>query len=226
MDTKAKPFLSKNNPLKVELENRENFSFRYLLPYYWFSWVIIFLSFLLIYLPKPLRRFVGSSTGFFIKHSNAKRSHIVMTNLSLCFKSKTREQLNKIHDEYFKNLGNTIIDIPSLWWRSDRSLQKDCEIINDHYIDNELSKGKGVILLTPHTVSLDFGGRSISRYPIISMYKPFRNKLLNGCANITGGGLADNIKRVIPNNLTAEINLKKILNNLIKYIVLYIRVKK
>jgi phosphoribosylformylglycinamidine cyclo-ligase len=33
---------------------------------------------------------------------------------------------------------------------------------------------------------------------------------LNGCANITGGGLADNIKRVIPEKLTAEINLEKI----------------
>ena len=31
--------------------------------------------------------------------------------------------------------------------------------------------------------------------------------LINGCANITGGGLADNIKRVIPDNLVAEINL-------------------
>ena len=34
--------------------------------------------------------------------------------------------------------------------------------------------------------------------------------LLNGCANITGGGLADNIKRVIPKNLCAEIDLDKI----------------
>jgi phosphoribosylformylglycinamidine cyclo-ligase len=34
--------------------------------------------------------------------------------------------------------------------------------------------------------------------------------LINGCANITGGGLADNIKRVIPNNLVAEIHLNKI----------------
>ena len=34
--------------------------------------------------------------------------------------------------------------------------------------------------------------------------------LINGCANITGGGLADNIKRVIPENLVAEINLDKI----------------
>ena len=36
------------------------------------------------------------------------------------------------------------------------------------------------------------------------------NNLINGCANITGGGLADNIKRVIPNSLTAEINLDQI----------------
>ena len=34
--------------------------------------------------------------------------------------------------------------------------------------------------------------------------------LLNGCANITGGGLADNIKRVIPNKLCANIDLSKI----------------
>ena len=34
--------------------------------------------------------------------------------------------------------------------------------------------------------------------------------LINGCSNITGGGLADNLKRVIPKNLIAEIDLKKI----------------
>ena len=34
-----------------------------------------------------------------------------------------------------------------------------------------------------------------------------QKNLLNGCANITGGGLADNIKRVIPKNLCANINL-------------------
>ena len=34
--------------------------------------------------------------------------------------------------------------------------------------------------------------------------------LINGCANITGGGLVDNLKRVIPNNLNIEIDLHKI----------------
>ena len=34
--------------------------------------------------------------------------------------------------------------------------------------------------------------------------------ILNGCANITGGGIPDNVKRIVPNNLIAEINLNKI----------------
>ncbi len=34
--------------------------------------------------------------------------------------------------------------------------------------------------------------------------------LINGCANITGGGLADNLKRIVPEKLCAEVNLNKI----------------
>jgi len=35
-------------------------------------------------------------------------------------------------------------------------------------------------------------------------------KLINGCANITGGGLEGNIVRILPNNLSAKIYLEKI----------------
>ena len=37
-----------------------------------------------------------------------------------------------------------------------------------------------------------------------------KSKLLNSCANITGGGLEDNIKRVIPDGLSANIDLDKV----------------
>ena len=40
--------------------------------------------------------------------------------------------------------------------------------------------------------------------------KLINKNLLISCANITGGGLKENIKRVIPKNLCAEINLNKI----------------
>ena len=40
--------------------------------------------------------------------------------------------------------------------------------------------------------------------------KLINNNLINGCANITGGGLGDNIKRVIPDGLIADIDLNRI----------------
>ena len=38
-------------------------------------------------------------------------------------------------------------------------------------------------------------------------------KLINGCANITGGGIKDNIKRILPSYLSAKIDLNKIKPN-------------
>ena len=44
-------------------------------------------------------------------------------------------------------------------------------------------------------------------------------KLINGCSHITGGGLKDNIKRILPDNLNASIDLKEIkINKVFKWI--------
>ena len=44
-------------------------------------------------------------------------------------------------------------------------------------------------------------------------------KLINGCANITGGGLKDNIIRILPPNVSVNINLNKIKpNNIFKWL--------
>ncbi len=217
MDNKPKPFLSNKNPLGADQKIGENFSLNYLLPQYWFSWILISFSYILVFMPKSFRFFIGSSLGTFIRISNPKRSNIVMTNLSLCFKTMSSVERKRIHDRYFKNLGKAIIDLPSLWWRSDDFLQKCCDVINSSYIDNELSKGRGVILLTSHTVSLDFGGRSISRYPIISMYKPFRNKLLNWFIGKSRSKKTDNVI-VYPRE---DFSFKKIIKALKSPIVFY-----
>ena len=44
-------------------------------------------------------------------------------------------------------------------------------------------------------------------------------KLIKGCAHITGGGIIENLPRVIPNNYSVKINLSKIKpNKVIKWI--------
>jgi len=41
------------------------------------------------------------------------------------------------------------------------------------------------------------------------------NNLIKGCANITGGGIKDNLERILPSHLSANIDLNKIKPNLI-----------
>ena len=43
--------------------------------------------------------------------------------------------------------------------------------------------------------------------------KLINKNLINGCANITGGGIPDNIKRILPKNLCASLDLNKIKPN-------------
>ena len=45
---------------------------------------------------------------------------------------------------------------------------------------------------------------------VMHVLQLIKKNYLNACANITGGGLKDNIKRIIPDNYCAEINLEKI----------------
>ena len=45
---------------------------------------------------------------------------------------------------------------------------------------------------------------------VSEVLKLINKNLINGCANITGGGISDNLKRVIPKNLSADIDLDKI----------------
>jgi len=46
-----------------------------------------------------------------------------------------------------------------------------------------------------------------------------KKKLINGCAHITGGGLLDNLVRIIPNNCCLNINLSKIkINPIFKWL--------
>ena len=193
MGNEAKPFLSKNNPLNISKSNGEHFSLKYLLPHYWLTWLLLLLSFLLSFMPNTIRVMLGNIVGKLIFLTNSKRRNIVITNLSLCFKSKSQIQINNLCKAYFIYLGRAFIDMSLLWWRSNSFLQKNCEVFNKYYLDQELSKNKGVILLVAHSVFLDFGGRSLSGYPIISMYKPFRNKLLNWIIGSARSRKTDNI---------------------------------
>ena len=68
--------------------------------------------------------------------------------------------------------------------------QKKINIKNNKFLKSEL--------LRPTKIYVD------------EVLKLIDQNLINGCANITGGGLSDNIKRIIPDEMIADIDLDQI----------------
>ena len=175
----SKPFISKNNPFGESEINGERFEYVYFHPRYWFTWVFLGLSFLVAYLPKHARAILGELTGKILYTTGKSKKDIVEINLRLTFDELDAADRVKISKLFFKNLGHMYVNLPLLWWKSDKVLQQMIDKKGLNLIEYYLEKNQSVILLAPHTLSLDFGGRALSKYNLLSMYKPFKNDLMN-----------------------------------------------
>ena len=213
-----KAFISKNNPFNEQPSQGEQFSFTYLLPKYWFIWIFLSLTLLIAYLPTRIRGVLGTALGKIIfKFSKSKR-HITRKNLSMTFKNLDENSINNQSKLFFKHLGHMYINLPLLWWRSDKYLQQLISKSDLHLIDEILDNKQSVILLAPHTLSLDFGGRALSKFNLLSIYKPFKNKLMNWFIGKSRSKTTDKVI-VYPRN---KNSLKSIIKKMKEPCVLYL----
>ncbi len=104
---------------------------------------------------------------------------------------------NKILTKNRIKKNNLILAVPSSGLHSNGfSLVR--YLINQKKINIKKNKFLKSELLKPTKIYVD------------EVLKLIDQNLINGCANITGGGLSDNIKRIIPNKMIADIDLNQI----------------
>jgi lauroyl-KDO2-lipid IV(A) myristoyltransferase len=175
----SKPFISIKNPFGDNYLKGERFSFGYFAPKYWLTWIFLLSSYPIAYLPGSLRDSVGCLIGEIMRRYGKTNREIITKNLKETFKDISQIEIQDICKMYFKNLGCMYVNLPQLWWKSDYSLQHIIDKEGTHLVDDILENNQSVILLAPHSLSLEFGGRAISRYDVLSMYKPFKNNLIN-----------------------------------------------
>ena len=104
---------------------------------------------------------------------------------------------NKILTKNRIKKNNLILAVPSSGLHSNGfSLVR--YLINQKKINIKKNKFLKLQLLKPTKIYVD------------EVLKLIDLNLINGCANITGGGLSDNIKRIIPDKMIADIDLNRI----------------
>jgi KDO2-lipid IV(A) lauroyltransferase len=130
--------------------------------------------------PGGFRRRLGRGLGWLLGILAIKRERIARINLSLCFPSLPKNELNELVAENMKATGCGLIETSCCWFSDLKNQQAGTEIVGKHHLDDALAKGNGVILLSFHMTSLEMGGCLLgAHYDLLAMYKPAKNPLLD-----------------------------------------------
>ena len=155
------------------------FSPALLAPRHWPTWAALGLYGLIGLLPWRARAGLGRWIGDRIYHYNHRRRHIVMVNLALCFPELEEKARERLARDYFRRLAQSSLDYGMLWWGSGARLDRKVSIEGMTHLLRCREAGRPVILLTGHTVALDFGATAITRrISTVGLVKPVRNPVI------------------------------------------------
>ena len=87
----------------------------------------------------------------------------------------------------FVTVAQTMLGIGEIALRSVKHLQRRSEFSGLEHLTQAKAEGKNIILLVPHTWSIDASGIVLHTYgmPMVSMYNPHRNALVDWLWNVT-----------------------------------------
>lgn len=148
-------------------------------PRYWFTWFGLAILWLWVQLPYPVLLKMGSSIGRFSMHFLKRRVSIARQNLKLCFPDYSDARVDAIVKQNFASLGMGLIETGMAWFWPDERVRKWSEVIGLENLTEACDKGRGVMVIGVHFMSLELGGRVMGlRRPMMAMYRPHNNKVM------------------------------------------------
>lgn len=156
------------------------FSWSFLLPTYWLTWLSIFLLYTISWLPYRLQLWLGRGLGQLIKLLAPARYQIAKRNLALCFPDYTPAQREQILAANIDNAGMAVLETSMGWWWPTWRVARKAEFEGYEHVDAILAKGKGVLVYAIHNMNLEFSCRVAGlKIPSVAFYRKHNNKLMD-----------------------------------------------
>lgn len=163
----------------------------FLLPQYWGVWLGVLFLVLFAYVPFRVRdklaAWLGKRVYHYLKKRNKKQYHRALVNLRYCFPNWSEAKREETIEAMFVTVAQTMLGIGEIALRSVKHLQQRSEFSGLEHLTQVKAEGKNIILLVPHTWSIDASGIVLHTYgmPMVSMYNPHRNALVDWLWNVT-----------------------------------------
>lgn len=134
-------------PLRIH-SWQESFSWRFLLPHYWWLWLFLGAASLVAFLPLRARGWLGDRLGDLLLRRGYKRLRIAECNLRYCLPEQDTETLLRDHARLVA-LG--LLQVFVFCLRSHRYLHGMIgEFQGLDYLRKNAAEGRGTLLLSPH----------------------------------------------------------------------------
>ncbi len=164
---------------EVNMSNKPLFYKCLLHPRYWLTWFGLGVLWLWVQLPYPVLMKMGDLIGRFSMRFLKRRVTITRQNLHLCFPHYSEAQVEIIVQNNFGSLGMGLIETGMAWFWSDERVRKWFDVRGLEHINAACGKGKGVMVIGVHFMSLELGGRVMGLCrPMMAMYRPHNNKVM------------------------------------------------
>lgn len=187
---------------------QSKFSRAFLHPRYWLTWFGVGVLWLLVQLPYPVLRFLGTRTGKLARPFLKRRESIAQKNIELCFPTLSREEREKLIAENFHSLGMALLETGMAWFWPDSRVRKWFDVDGLDNLTRAQAQNRGVMVVGVHFMSLELGGRVMGLcQPMMATYRPHNNPLMEWVQ--TRGRMRSNKAMIGRNNLRGIVGALK-----------------
>lgn len=131
------------------------FQWRFISPKNWAAWILVFAALPIALLPNKLRCYIARLVANIMLNKANSASQRAWVNLTLCFPEKNEQQKRDLIRDGFTAAGGYLLGFASLTLRSKKWLTDNSIINGLENLTEHTKKGENVILLVPHTWTID-----------------------------------------------------------------------
>ncbi len=133
--------------------------------------------------PRAARALVRPLGGLFALAMPARR-RIVERNFELCFPVLNERERKRLRRRHFRFLAEMLAEGAIAWCRPGQLDERFGTVEGLEHVQAALATGRGVLLLTGHSTSLELGGRLLcERIPTWGVYRPQRSSAIEDFQN-------------------------------------------
>lgn len=148
-------------------------------PIYWPAWFGLGLLWLITRLPYAIQFKIGSGIGRLLYLLPSKLKEVTLINIKLCFPELSAKEQTTLAKNNFMSLGLGLIEAGMAWWLSSEQLNNLYQLHGVEHVAKAYQKGKGVILVAPHSTCIEMVGRLLGmHYTFGVMYYPHKKPFI------------------------------------------------